>query len=119
MSVKRWVSRYAAGTESYRELQEVPDGGERNHDEGPFYVLASDHEADLAAAERGNKIAHDLLVDESREWKRLHDEKCAEVKRLRSALDMIETIAVNDRTGCVTCSAVVGLAVAALEENAT
>lgn len=64
--VKRWVSPYAAGTESYRMfgLKDAGDRAEPDHDEGPFFVLASDHESEvsrlksaLAEAERQLAIA--------------------------------------------------------------
>lgn len=50
--MKRWCSRYSAGTESYRELVEA--GGA--DDEGTHYVLASDH--DRIVAEKDARIAN-------------------------------------------------------------
>ena len=50
MDVKRYCSRFAAGTESYRELTEwYEDGGD---DQGTAYVLASDFDALRATVAR-------------------------------------------------------------------
>lgn len=46
--VKRYVSPYSAGTESakFGHLKEVTDfPREPDHDEGPFFVLASDYDS--------------------------------------------------------------------------
>ena len=49
MTVKRYVSPYAAGTESFRSMRDTRGRTVPDPDEGPFYVLASDHEAEVAA----------------------------------------------------------------------
>lgn len=52
--VRRFCSRYAAGTESMRGLVDTRGRTQPDADEGPFYVLASDYDAlaaQLAAAQ--------------------------------------------------------------------
>jgi chemotaxis methyl-accepting protein methylase len=65
--VKRWVSPAAAGTESYR-LGRLVDAGDRtepDHDEGPFYVFATDYDAlqqRAAQLEAREKVLSEALL---------------------------------------------------------
>jgi len=62
MTVKRYVSPYAAGTESFRSMRDTRGRTVPDPDEGPFYVLASDHEAEVAAL-RERLAKFDALYD--------------------------------------------------------
>lgn len=70
MTIKRWVTRAAVGTESYRPLVDTNGRLEPDPDEGPFYVLASDHEAEIEALR--------ARVKELEEWQRQMVAKAAE-----------------------------------------
>ena len=63
MTVKRYVSPYAAGTESFRSMRDTRGRTVPDPDEGPFYVLASDHAAEVAA----------LRADAERNWEAVLD----------------------------------------------
>ena len=62
MTVKRYVSPYAAGTESFRSMRDTRGRTVPDPDEGPFYVLASDHDAEVAALRERLAEAERLIL---------------------------------------------------------
>jgi len=60
-----------------------------------------------ALAARIKELEEQLLASESQPWRRRISELEAENARLAGILDGVELIAVNDKTGCRSCTAVV------------